>query len=100
VIAIVFSGIISVTLTPMLCARFLKDEHKEKHNAFYNSAKPPSIVSRMPMIATLHWAMAHKRTILAIFFASLRPVWRCSWSCRKTFCRPTISASLDQPAGQ
>src|SRR5580700_11131012 len=35
VLAIVFSGIISVTLTPMLCARFLKDEHNEKHNAFY-----------------------------------------------------------------
>ena len=35
ILAILFSGIISVTLTPMLCARILKDEHGQKHNAFY-----------------------------------------------------------------
>jgi multidrug efflux pump subunit AcrB len=35
IIAIIFSGVVSVTLTPMLCARMLKDEHGEKHNAFY-----------------------------------------------------------------
>ena len=32
IMAILFSGIISVTLTPMLCARILKDEHGQKHN--------------------------------------------------------------------
>ena len=35
ILAILFSGIISVTLTPMLCARILKDEHGQQHNAFY-----------------------------------------------------------------
>src|SRR6185437_4106228 len=35
IIAILFSGVISVTLTPMLCARMLKSEKDEKHNAFY-----------------------------------------------------------------
>ncbi len=35
IIAIAFSGIISVTLTPMLCAYLLKDEHGQAHNAFY-----------------------------------------------------------------
>ena len=35
IMAILCSGIISVTLTPMLCARILKDEHGQKHNAFY-----------------------------------------------------------------
>ena len=35
VIAIGFSGVISVTLTPMLCAYLLKDEHGQAHNAFY-----------------------------------------------------------------
>ena len=33
ILAILCSGIISVTLTPMLCARILKDEHGVKHNA-------------------------------------------------------------------
>ena len=27
ILAILFSGVVSVTLTPMLCARILKDEH-------------------------------------------------------------------------
>ena len=35
ILAILFSGIVSITLTPMLCARLLRDESHEKHNAFY-----------------------------------------------------------------
>jgi multidrug efflux pump subunit AcrB len=71
VIAIVFSGIISVTLTPMLCARFLKDEHKEKHNAFYEFSERTFNRVQDAYDRSLHWAMAHKRTILAIFGLSL-----------------------------
>ena len=71
VIAIVFSGLISVTLTPMLCARFLKDEHKEKHNAFYNFSENTFNRVQNAYDRTLHWSMAHKRIILGIFFASL-----------------------------
>src|ERR1700744_1941495 len=71
VIAIVFSGIISVTLTPMLCARFLKDEHKEKHNAFYNFSENTFNRVQDAYDRTLQWSMAHKRTILAIFGVSL-----------------------------
>ena len=71
IMAIVFSGIISVTLTPMLCARFLKDEHKEKHNAFYKFSEDTFNRIQAAYDRSLHWAMAHKRTILAIFVASL-----------------------------
>jgi HAE1 family hydrophobic/amphiphilic exporter-1 len=71
VLAIVFSGIISVTLTPMLCARFLRDEHREKHNAFYNLSERTFNSVQAAYERTLHWAMSHKRTILAIFAASL-----------------------------
>ena len=35
ILAILCSGVISVTLTPMLCARILQDEHGKAHNAFY-----------------------------------------------------------------
>jgi HAE1 family hydrophobic/amphiphilic exporter-1 len=71
VLAIVFSGIISVTLTPMLCARFLRDEHKEKHNAFYNLSERTFNRVQAAYERTLRWAMSHKRTILATFVASL-----------------------------
>ncbi len=35
ILAILFSGLVSITLTPMLCARMLRDEGHAKHNAFY-----------------------------------------------------------------
>jgi HAE1 family hydrophobic/amphiphilic exporter-1 len=35
VLAIVFSGVVSVTLTPMLCSRLLRDERGQRHSAFY-----------------------------------------------------------------
>ncbi|MDQ2944457.1 MAG: efflux RND transporter permease subunit [Acidobacteriota bacterium] len=33
--AILISGLVSVTLTPMLCSRFLRFEHGKKHGAFH-----------------------------------------------------------------
>ena len=35
ILAILFSGLVSITLTPMLCARMLRDESHAKHNVFY-----------------------------------------------------------------
>ena len=38
VIAVLVSGVVSVTLTPMLCSRMIKpakDEHAKRHNWFY-----------------------------------------------------------------
>jgi HAE1 family hydrophobic/amphiphilic exporter-1 len=70
-LAIVLSGIISVTLTPMLCARFLKDEHNEKHNAFYRISEASFDYVQRGYVRTLNWSMSHRRTILATFFASL-----------------------------
>jgi HAE1 family hydrophobic/amphiphilic exporter-1 len=34
--AILISGVVSVTLTPMLCSRFLRTSHAGKHGWFYN----------------------------------------------------------------
>jgi len=37
--AILVSGFVSLTLTPMLASRFLKGHHNQKHGALYNSAE-------------------------------------------------------------
>ena len=37
VVAILISGFVSLTLTPMLCSRFLRDEHNRHHGVFYRS---------------------------------------------------------------
>ena len=34
--AILISGVVSVTLTPMLCSRFLRSPHEQKRSRFYN----------------------------------------------------------------
>ena len=71
ILAIVLSGVISVTLTPMLCARFLKDEHKEKHNAFYKFSEDSFNRIQAAYDRSLHWAMGHKPIILGVFALSL-----------------------------
>jgi len=38
-VAILISGVVSVTLTPMLCSRFLRAAHEEKRGWFYNSTE-------------------------------------------------------------
>ncbi len=35
-VAILISGVVSLTLTPMLCSRFLRSPKQEKHGALYN----------------------------------------------------------------
>jgi HAE1 family hydrophobic/amphiphilic exporter-1 len=37
--AILVSGLVSISLTPMLCSRFLKPPHSEKHGWFYNATE-------------------------------------------------------------
>ncbi len=71
VLAIVFSGVVSVTLTPLLCSRMLQDEHKRKHNAIYQASE--RIFNRMHEAynRSLAWSLDHRRTILAIFAGSI-----------------------------
>src|ERR1019366_8627463 len=38
-VAILISGVVSVTLTPMLCSRFLKAAKEEKRSWFYNTTE-------------------------------------------------------------
>src|SRR6185295_6558228 len=38
-VAILISGVVSVTLTPMLCSRFLRSAHESKRGWFYNSTE-------------------------------------------------------------
>ena len=38
-VAILVSGLVSISLTPMLCSRFLKPPHMQKHGWFYNATE-------------------------------------------------------------
>ena len=38
-VAILVSGVVSISLTPMLCSRFLKPPHSQQHNWLYNGTE-------------------------------------------------------------
>jgi HAE1 family hydrophobic/amphiphilic exporter-1 len=71
IIAIAFSGIISVTLTPMMCAYLLKDEHGQAHNAFYRWSENTFNAVQSGYARSLGWAVNHRPVILGLFFASI-----------------------------
>ncbi|HVV29212.1 MAG TPA: efflux RND transporter permease subunit [Rhizomicrobium sp.] len=71
IVAILFSGLISITLTPMLCARMLKDEHGQKHNRFYEWSEDTFNRIQAFYDRSLTWSITHGRIIMGIFFASV-----------------------------
>ncbi len=71
ILAILCSGIISVTLTPMLCARILKDEHGVKHNAFYRWSENTFNSMQDAYNRSLTWSLNHRRVILGLFVLSV-----------------------------
>ena len=71
VIAVLVSGVVSVTLTPMLCARFLRDEHGRKQNAFHRASERSFIWLQDLYDRTLVWSLAHKPVVIGMFAASI-----------------------------
>ena len=71
IVAILISGLVSITLTPMLCARILKSERGERHNWLYRLSEDGFNLLRDAYDRSLRWSMAHKPVILALFVASI-----------------------------
>lgn len=63
-IAILISGFISLTLTPMLCSRFLKDSGR--HGRLYGALETAFDRSRAWYGKTLTWSVDHWRTMLGV----------------------------------
>ena len=70
-LAILVSGVVSVTLTPMLCARILKDERNERHNAFYRWSERTFEALQDAYGRSLRWSLDHKPQIMVMFAASI-----------------------------
>ncbi|MDQ2918501.1 MAG: efflux RND transporter permease subunit, partial [Verrucomicrobiota bacterium] len=63
--AILVSGVVSLTLTPMLCGRFLKAEDpNEKHGAFYRVSERGFNWMHDFYARTLKWVLDHEYTML------------------------------------
>ena len=66
--AILVSGFVSLTLTPMLCARFLKPHHDVKHGRLYNFSENVQVGLEHAYDSCLKVVLRHK---LATMLASL-----------------------------
>ena len=71
IVAILCSGLISVTLTPMLCARVLRSEEGEQHGAFYRWSENGFNAMAGLYQRTLAWSLVHRRFILVLFVLSI-----------------------------
>ncbi len=70
-VAILISGFISITLTPMLCSRFLRHDEPEKHGRVFNAFERGFRASLDFYTRTLAWVMDRRRLALAFSFAIL-----------------------------
>jgi hydrophobic/amphiphilic exporter-1 (mainly G- bacteria), HAE1 family len=70
-IAILVSGFVSLTLTPMLCSRFLRPSRDERHGRFYEASE--RVYQRVlgAYERSLVWVMDHRPASLAFSFAIL-----------------------------
>ncbi len=63
-VAILVSGVVSLTLTPMLAGRFLRAQRNAQHGRFYNTVERGYDWMLAQYTWTLAWAMRHRRVML------------------------------------
>jgi HAE1 family hydrophobic/amphiphilic exporter-1 len=74
VLTIVVSGLVSVSLTPMLCSRLIRPLHEsegKRRGAFYRVSERIFVRAQEGYGKSLRWSMAHRRFILGLFACSL-----------------------------
>ncbi|HTP60554.1 MAG TPA: efflux RND transporter permease subunit [Burkholderiales bacterium] len=67
--AVLISGFVSLTLTPMMCARILKPEHEASHGRLYRLSERGFEALRHGYRVTLEWSLGHARIVLVVFLA-------------------------------
>jgi HAE1 family hydrophobic/amphiphilic exporter-1 len=70
-VAILISGLVSITLTPMLCSRFLRPLGTGRRGAFYRSTERFFDGMRHSYEKSLGWVLRHRPVMVAVFFAVL-----------------------------
>ena len=69
--AILVSGVVSLTLTPMLCSRYLKHSDAENHGRIFKAFEQFFAALLNSYERTLRIAMSHPRIVLAGFFLTI-----------------------------
>jgi hydrophobic/amphiphilic exporter-1 (mainly G- bacteria), HAE1 family len=69
--AVLISGVVSLTLTPMMCSRILKEHHdkNQRHGRLYMWFERAFDAIRDTYDVTLRWTLAHRRSAMIAFLA-------------------------------
>ena len=75
-VTIVVSAIVSLTLTPMMCAKLLRHTPAKQHGFFFRMSEKVFDIAMSAYGVTLRWVMRHQFSTMLIFFATLvATVW-------------------------
>jgi hydrophobic/amphiphilic exporter-1 (mainly G- bacteria), HAE1 family len=69
IVAVLISGLVSLTLTPLLCSRMLKIERAEQHGRAYGWSERMFEAMLGTYRASLAWVMRHRRYTMTAFGA-------------------------------
>ncbi len=70
-VAVAVSALVSLTLTPMMCARLLRSEREEKHGRFFQLTERFFQGLLAAYDRSLQWVLKHKRFTLAVAVATM-----------------------------
>jgi hydrophobic/amphiphilic exporter-1 (mainly G- bacteria), HAE1 family len=68
-VAVLISGFVSLTLTPMMCSRILKPHGVQKHGRLFMLTERGFDAVRNAYALTLRWTLRHARFTMAVFLA-------------------------------
>ncbi len=62
--SVLISGMVSLTLTPMLCSKFLRPHGAEQHGRLFRASERVFDAMLNVYKITLHWVLAHRRLVM------------------------------------
>ena len=65
--AVLVSGFVSLSLTPMLCSRWLKPHSQQRHGVLYRTSERAFDSVRDLYDFTLRWSLKHRRIVMIVF---------------------------------
>ena len=69
IVAVLISGFVSLTLTPMMCSRILRNEHTVRHGRLFRLSESIFEGTKGVYAKSLAWALRHARFIMVVFLA-------------------------------
>ena len=74
-VTIIVSGIVSLMLTPMMCSRWIPDTHGIKQGRMMAASERAFDALLAGYDSILIWCLNHRRSVLAVFVATLGGTW-------------------------